>query len=194
MQGKRCWRRRLRLMTERHGTVFSARRQMCGRGLNVVVARWAIQQFCRTHTCKQRCRRSQVGRSRHRQVMVKTGHMPTRQNGHYKRSHESCTKKTRSLRRGRNTAKCRPKVQGAVLKMMKVRRWTWRMNRTAKRSWSSGREKLLSKCGCLMELQNCRKRWWQSRKRSCNRNCRTSSRGAMISCQNVKSYRSCRGI
>ena len=138
------------------------------------------------NTCKQRCRRSPVGRSRHRQVMVKTGHMPTRQNGLYKRSHESCTKKTRGLRRGRNTAKCRPKVQDRVLKMMKFKRWTWRMNRTAKRSWSSGREKLSSKCGCLMELQNCRKRWWQSRKRSGKRNCRTSSRGAMISCQNVK--------
>ena len=71
-QGKRGWRRRLRLMTERHGTVFSARRQMCGRGLNVVVAKRAFQQFCWTHTCKQRCRRSPVGRSRHRQVMVKT--------------------------------------------------------------------------------------------------------------------------
>ena len=29
-------------MTERHGTVVSARSQMCGRGLNVVVARLAI--------------------------------------------------------------------------------------------------------------------------------------------------------
>ena len=123
-EGKRFWRRRSRLMTERHGAVFSARRQICGRVLNVVVARLAFQQFCRSNTCTQRCRRSPVGRSRHRQVMVKTGHMPTRQNGHYKRSHESCTEKTRSLRRRRNTAKCRSKVQGRVLKMMKVKRWT----------------------------------------------------------------------